>query len=120
MINELLHTETQQLRLKVQSLEQKLDQLLALQLHIAEEVSQKQFYSVQEFSKLTGLKCATVKNYCLQGLLKATQATDGGKWLIAKTEYERLKKQATENHYNTHKQSTRRDNVLINRLSKNK
>lgn len=114
MINELLHSETQQLRIKVQSLEQKLDQLLTLQLRIAEEVSQKQFYSIQEFSILTGLKPTTVKNYCLQGILKATQAIDGGKWMIYRAEVERLKAQAAENHFNERKHTTRRDNLVKN------
>lgn len=118
MISELLHTETQQLRLKVQSLEQKLDQLLSLQLSIAEEVSKKQFYSIQEFSKLTGLKPVTVKKYCLEGILKATQAIDGGKWMIYKTEVDRLKQQAAENHFNERKHTTRRNNLIKSSTTK--
>lgn len=109
---ELLHTELQQLRLKVQNQDDKFDQFLSLMQRIAEEVGTKQFYSIQEFSKLTGLKPTTIKNYCMEGILKATQAIDGGKWMIYKSEIERLKKQAQENHFNERKCTTKRDNVL--------
>lgn len=115
---ELLHTELQQLRLKVQNQDQKFDQFLNLVQRIAEEVTQKQFYTIPEFSKLTGLGQSTIKGYCLEGMLKATQAADGCKWLIHRSEADRLRQQAQENHYNERKQTTLRDNI-INRHKRN-
>jgi excisionase family DNA binding protein len=109
---ELLHTELQQLRLKVQNQDEKFDQFMHLVQRIAEELGAKQFYTIQEFAQLTGLKRTTITNYCMEGILKATQVTDGGKWMIYRTEVDRLKKQAQENHFNERKCTTNRDNIL--------
>lgn len=109
---ELLHTELQQLRLKVQEQDKTLGQFYSLLQRIADEVSTKQFYTIPEFSRLTGLAQSTIKEYCLQGLLKATQASTGGKWLIYHAELQRLRDQAQENHFTERKQ-TRRRNTLV-------
>ncbi|AHM62337.1 hypothetical protein D770_20440 [Flammeovirgaceae bacterium 311] len=111
---ELLHTELQQLRLKVQEQDKMLGQFYTLLQRIADEVSTKQFYTIPEFAKLTGLSKSAVQHYCLEGILKATQPTTGGKWMIYHSELERLREQAQENHFNERKQTTRRNTVLRN------
>jgi glucan phosphorylase len=110
---ELLHTELQQLRMKVQSQDKLLADMHALMQQVALQVSSKDFYSVEEFSQKTGLKPSTVKKYCIEGLLKATQASTGSKWMIECSEVERLRKQAEENLFNTRKSTTRADKRLL-------
>lgn len=112
MNQELLHTELQQLRLKIQTLEQNLHKSIGLLAQIAQDVGNKEFYSIQEFSSKTGLKAGTLKNYCLNGKLKATQVDNKGKWMIHKNELDRLRKEAFSNHFNENHNDTRRNNLI--------
>lgn len=58
---------------------------------------QKEFYSPNEFSHVTGLKYSTVVYRCKVGKLKARQDGPNCSWQIDASEIERFKEEANQN-----------------------
>jgi hypothetical protein len=77
----------------------------------------KAFYTVEEFALLTGLSNSTIRTYCINGLLEATQAWTvensadvkrqrNGLWLIAASEFDRLRANSKANLIDTNSNKT--------------
>lgn len=62
------------------------------------ERDKPEFYSPNQFSKITGMPYTTIIHYCKTGQLKARQEYRGSKWLIYASEIDRLKEEANINH----------------------
>lgn len=56
----------------------------------------KAFYSIPEFSNLTGIPKGTVNYKCKVGLLKARQDAPNSTWLIDASEIERYRKESED------------------------
>ncbi len=65
--------------------------------HFAEK-DKPQFYTPNQFSKLTGMPYTTVIHYCKTRRLKARQDMKGGSWQIYANEIDRLKEEANINY----------------------
>ena len=68
------------------------------EIHRLSEKDKPEFYTPNQFSKLTGMPYTTVVHYCKKNLLKARQEFKGGSWQIYANEINRLKKEAHLNH----------------------
>jgi hypothetical protein len=56
-----------------------------------------EFYTPNQFSKLTGMPYTTVVHYCKHNMLKARQQFKGGSWQIFASELSRFKEEANVN-----------------------
>jgi hypothetical protein len=64
------------------------------------EKDKPEFYTPNQFSKLTGMPYTTVIHYCKTRRLKARQDMKGGSWQIYASEIDRLKEEANINYSN--------------------
>lgn len=62
------------------------------------EKDKPEFYTPNQFSKLTGMPYTTVIHYCKNNLLKARQVSKGAAWLIYASEVSRFKEEAKLNY----------------------
>lgn len=72
------------------------------------------FYSVQEFSKLTGLDEDTITLYCRQEDIGAVKVK--GSWLVLKSEFRRLVTEAVANNQDRLRRTGKRDAAILNHL----
>lgn len=70
------------------------------EIHRLADENKPEFYTPNQFSKITGMPYTTIINYCKHRMLKARQEFKGGAWQIYATEIERFKKEANINYSN--------------------
>ncbi len=68
------------------------------EIHRLSEKDKPEFYTPNQFSKITGMPYTTVVHYCKNNLLKARQEFKGGSWQIYASEINRFKEEASLNH----------------------
>lgn len=70
------------------------------EIHRLADKNKPEFYTPNQFSKITGMPYTTIIHYCKNRMLKARQAFKGGAWQIYASEIERLKEEANINYSN--------------------
>ena len=68
------------------------------EIHRLTDENKPEFYTPNQFSKITGMPYTTIIHYCKHRMLKARQEFKGGSWQIYASEIERLKKEANINY----------------------
>lgn len=96
----------------IPALVQKVENLTSLTSQLI-EAQQAGFYSVQEFSKLSGLKQDTITQLCTDEALAATKIPGSAKWMILKSELNRLVKRAINNNSDKLRRTSRTDAAIL-------
>ena len=68
------------------------------EIHRLADKNKPEFYTPNQFIKITGMPYTTIINYCKNRLIKARQEFKGGAWQIYASEIERFKKEANLNY----------------------
>lgn len=101
-------------------MQRQLQQLQEAILAKVEQLPEKQYYTINEFARITGQGRDAVHKLCCTGQIKAMQLKRGGTWSIHASELERMKKEALENHYAKSKETTRRNKAIMKKIKEGK
>jgi len=71
---------------------------ILIEIHRLTDRDKPEFYTPNQFSKITGMPYTTIIHYCKNRMLKARQEFKGGSWQIYASEIDRLKKEANINY----------------------
>lgn len=101
---------------KIELLEDKISKKVIM--GILSKLPVKQFYTVQEFSNLTGLEEKTITNYCKNKTIQAKQFVVRGNWLIKATELETYLKEAEDHSQAIQKKKGKRNLTMLEHRKK--
>ena len=79
------------------TLDERLDKIESLLMALVERQTVKEHYSVEEFARMVGKACFTIREYCRLGRLNALKSNSGRgascTWVISHDEYLRFQRE---------------------------